>query len=91
MQKLDLNHQFRLNDLSGELISIQIDNGRKSRRLLRIVHDLDYVGNRKSGWANGTMRLEAGDIEALYKADLYINVVCFHEKKSVLPFFTVKS
>ena len=56
-----------------------MDNGRKSRRLLKIVADLlpDPEAARvmsESGGISGTIRLSAGDIEDLYKADLYINV-----------------
>jgi hypothetical protein len=54
----------RISHLSSDLVSIQIDNGRKSRRLLRIVQELlptfkydddesAKFGALKSGWANG--------------------------------------
>ena len=56
-----------------------MDNGRKSRRLLKIVADLLPDPEAASavsdnGGISGTIRLSAGDIEDLYKADLYINV-----------------
>ena len=56
-----------------------MDNGRKSRRLLKIVADLlpdpeAASVMSDSGGISGTIRLSAGDIEDLYKADLYINV-----------------
>ena len=62
-----------------QITSIHVDNGRKSRRLLKIVADLlpDPVATSAmsdSGGISGTIRLSAGDIEDLYKANLYINV-----------------
>jgi hypothetical protein len=69
-----IKYHLRLNDLSGPLQSIQIDNGRKSRRLLRIVHEMDFVGDQREGWANGTFRMEASDVDDMYHANLYINV-----------------
>jgi hypothetical protein len=48
--------------LSSDLVSVQIDNGRKSRRLLRIVQELlpafvyddqSKQDGFRSGWANG--------------------------------------
>ena len=72
---------FRLDSIppSQQIKSIHVDNGRKSRRLLKIVADLlpdpeAASTMSQSGGIKGTMRLPAGDIEDLYKADLYINV-----------------
>ena len=64
---------------SQQIKSIHVDNGRKSRRLLKIVADLLPDPEAASavsdnGGISGTIRLSAGDIEDLYKADLYINV-----------------
>ena len=66
---------------SEQIKSIHVDNGRKSRRLLKIVADLlpdpEAVSARSmsdGAGISGTIRLSAGDIEDLYKADLYINV-----------------
>ena len=66
---------------SEQIKSIHVDNGRKSRRLLKIVADLlpdpEGVSGRSvsdGAGISGTIRLSASDIEDLYKADLYINV-----------------
>ena len=73
--------RFRFDSIppSQQIKSIHVDNGRKSRRLLKIVADLlpdpEAASNMsQSGGISGTLRLPASDIEDLYKADLYINV-----------------
>ncbi|XP_071747936.1 dorsal-ventral patterning protein Sog isoform X3 [Lepeophtheirus salmonis] len=67
-----ITYKIKINRLVGQVKSIQIDNGRKSRRLLKIVADL--LPNYKDGWANGTLSLPAEDIVHLYQEDLYVNV-----------------
>ena len=49
---------------------------RKSQRLLRIVHEMNLNPDVEAGegWANGTFRMDAKDIDAFYHANLYINV-----------------
>ena len=37
-----IKYHLKWNDLPDDLVSIQIDNGRKSQRLLRIVHEMDF-------------------------------------------------
>ena len=39
-----INYNINWKGLSEDPISIQIDNGRKSQRLLRIVHEMDFQG-----------------------------------------------
>lgn len=39
-----IKYFLKVNNLPEEINSIQIDNGRKSQRLLRIVHDLEFHG-----------------------------------------------
>ena len=39
-----IKYFLKVNNVPEEIISIQIDNGRKSQRLLRIVHDLEFDG-----------------------------------------------
>ena len=39
-----IKYFLKVNNLPEEINSIQIDNGRKSQRLLRIVHDLEFQG-----------------------------------------------
>ena len=51
--------------------TIQLDNGKRSRRLLRVAHSL-HLGS--DGWANGTMKLDAKDLDVLFKSDLFANV-----------------
>ena len=70
----DLAYHVRVDHTSADrnVTSITIDNGRKSRRLLRVVEDLAPTFN--GGWANGTLRLGAEDVEALYRGGLFVNV-----------------
>ena len=42
-----IKYFFKIIDIPEPINSIQIDNGRKSQRLLRIVHDLDFQGKIK--------------------------------------------
>ncbi len=68
---------------------MQIDNGRRSRRLLRVVADdlsAPVVSNGGGGgggggggdgqwwWSNGSLTMGAADLEGLYNSDLYLNV-----------------
>lgn len=69
-----VTYHLNWHDLSENPVSIQIDNGRKSQRLLRIVHEMDYQGDKNGGWANGTFRMDSQDVDAFYHANLYINV-----------------
>lgn len=78
-----IKYNVHIQDLSSPVDSIQIDNGRKSRRLLRLVHDLEYVEAGGGGWANGTMRLVAGDVEDLYQADLFVNVATENNEREL--------
>ena len=70
----------RLEGLTGTVDSIKIDNGKKSRRLLRVVEDLtpnfslsNEIGGL--GWSNGSLKMDALDIQDLYRSDLYLNVL----------------
>ena len=70
----------RIEGITGTVDSIKIDNGKKSRRLLRVIDDLspnfalsNDIGGL--GWSNGTLTMEALDIEALYRSNLYLNVL----------------
>ena len=72
----------RIEGITGTVDSIKIDNGKKSRRLLRVIDDLspnfalsNDIGGL--GWSNGTLTMEALDIEALYRSNLYLNVFTF--------------
>ena len=67
--------------ITGTVNSIQIDNGKKSKRLLRVIHDLgpNFALNNDIrggiGWSNGSLTMEAPDIDALYKDNLYLKVL----------------
>ena len=70
----------RIEGITGTVDSLKIDNGKKSRRLLRVIDDLspnfalsNDIGGL--GWANGTLKMEALDIETLYRSNLYLNVL----------------
>lgn len=70
----------RLEGITGTVDSIKIDNGKKSRRLLRVIDDLstNFALNNDIGglgWSNGSLQMEALDIEALYRSNLYLNVL----------------
>ena len=72
------NH--RIEGITGTVDSIKIDNGKKSRRLLRVIDDLspNFALNNDIGglgWSNGSLKMEALDIEALYRSNLYLNVL----------------
>ena len=40
-----IKYFLKVSNLPEAIESIQIDNGRKSQRLLRIIHDLHFEGN----------------------------------------------
>ena len=58
-------------------VILQINNGKKSKRKLRVVHDIlgegtnSLLSNEVMGpatqWSNGSLRMEAMDIESLYR------------------------
>ena len=56
------------------MTEIKIDNGKKSRRLLRVVQEQISLPSETTGWATGRLTLGAEDLDSLYKADLYFNV-----------------
>ena len=71
---------YRIKGLTGTVDSIKIDNGKKSRRLLRVIDDLSSnfaLSNEIGGlgWSNGSIKMEALDIEALYRSNLYLNIL----------------
>eukprot|EP00091_Calanus_sinicus_P015082 TRINITY_DN32982_c0_g1_i1.p1 TRINITY_DN32982_c0_g1~~TRINITY_DN32982_c0_g1_i1.p1 ORF type:complete len:194 (+),score=38.50 TRINITY_DN32982_c0_g1_i1:26-583(+) len=49
-----------------------IDNGKKSKRLLTVIGGL--MATYANGWANGTAMLNAGQVDELFKENLYLNV-----------------
>ncbi len=70
-----VKYHLKLSDLDEQPLNVQIDNGRKSQRLLRIVHDFDFSSSSSlGGWSNGSFRMSAQDIDAFYHGNLYINV-----------------
>ncbi len=85
-------HTFRLDSLPlrEEVLSIQIDNGRRSRRLQRIVSS-DLVlpvsqtteGGVTELWSNGSLTMGALDLEDLYTSDLYLNVATTNNEKAL--------
>lgn len=46
-----------------------------------MVEDLAHTFS--NGWANGTLRLGAADMEALYSADLFVNVATSKNKREL--------
>ena len=80
--QFDMNFLFmtRLEGITGTVDSIKIDNGKKSKRLLRVVNDLSPTFALSNdigglGWSNGSLTMDTLDIEALYRSNLYLNVL----------------
>ena len=79
-----LTYRMMLTNLDSDVTSMQITNGKKSKRLLRVVHDVLSDGGVASGhgndlnpltqWSNGSLRMEATDVEQLYRSGLFVDV-----------------
>ncbi len=81
-----IKYSVRLDDVSPRhlpVTSIQIDNGRKSKRLFRVVHDmtndvsvsLNANAGVASVWANGSLRMNVSDLDELFKGNLFVHAI----------------
>ena len=76
-----LTYRMMLTNFKSNVTSMQINNGKRSKRLLRVVHDIMADGarghtndlNPVTQWSNGSLRMEAADVEALYRYTLMTN------------------
>lgn len=73
-----LSYMIRLDGLpTSANTHLQIDNGRRSRRLHRVISDglaAPVQVSRTTHWSNGTLLMGAVDLEDLYNSDLYLNI-----------------
>eukprot|EP00092_Neocalanus_flemingeri_P058871 GFUD01070264.1.p1 GENE.GFUD01070264.1~~GFUD01070264.1.p1 ORF type:complete len:935 (-),score=111.94 GFUD01070264.1:1839-4643(-) len=64
-----------------KVVDLNIDNGKKSKRLLTVIDGL--MSTYANGWANGTAMLNAGQVDELFKENLYLNVATENDAQAL--------
>jgi len=64
-----------------QVVDLNIDNGKKSKRLLTVIGGM--MSTYANGWANGTAKLTAGQVDELFKENLYLNVATQHNDQAL--------
>ena len=74
---------------SSRLVSsLSVDNGRRSRRLRRVVaadlaEPVSVSPSSNTLWSNGSLTLGAVDLESLYNSDLYLNLATDDDQRAL--------